>query len=81
MSLIQPLKFRTLKTECFKMPHLQMVVFQMGVTVASGQGIDFENCKRYIIIENKVNKGYRKLSTALCRNEGSILLGSEKIYN
>ena len=40
MHLVQPLKFRTLKTECFKMPQLQtpclqMAVFQMGITVAS----------------------------------------------
>ena len=32
MSLIQPLKFKTLKMGCFKKPHLQMVV-----GVASGQ--------------------------------------------
>ena len=42
MRLIQPLKFRTLKTGCFKMPHLhtprlQTVIFQTGITVASGQ--------------------------------------------
>ena len=41
MSLIQPLKSRTLEMECFKMchlqtPHLQMAVFQIGVTLASG---------------------------------------------
>ena len=36
MRLIQPLKFRTLKTGCFKMPRLQTVVFQMGITIASG---------------------------------------------
>ena len=40
MSLIQPLKFRTwemghFKMLCFEMPHLQMAVFQMVVTVAS----------------------------------------------
>ena len=35
MRLIQPLKFRTLKTGCFKMPHLQMAVFQTGIMVAS----------------------------------------------
>ena len=38
MRLIQPLKFRTLKTGCFKMPHLQKAVFQMEVTIASGLG-------------------------------------------
>ena len=37
MSLIQPLKFRTMKMGCFKMPHLQMAVFQMVVIIASGQ--------------------------------------------
>ena len=44
MSLIQPLKFRTLKTGCFKMPCLQMAVFQTGITVASGhyQILNFE---------------------------------------
>ena len=36
MSLIQPMKFRTLKMGCFKvphlqMPHLQMAVFKMGL--------------------------------------------------
>ena len=40
MHLIQPLKFRTLKMGCFKMPRLQTrlqtAVFQMGITVASG---------------------------------------------
>ena len=36
MRLIQPLKFRTLKMGCFKMPHLQMAIFQMGIIVASG---------------------------------------------
>ena len=41
MSLIQPLKFRTLKMGCFKMPHLQtaylqMAFFEMVVIVASG---------------------------------------------
>ena len=41
MRLIQPLKFRILKTGCFKMPRLQtprlqMGVFQMVITVASG---------------------------------------------
>ena len=36
MRLIQPLKFRTLKTGCFKMPRLQMGVLQTGITVASG---------------------------------------------
>ena len=41
MPLIQPQKFRTLKTGCLKMPHLQiprlqMAVFQMGITTASG---------------------------------------------
>ena len=41
MSLIQPLKFRTLEKGFFKMahlqvPHWQMAVFQMGATVASG---------------------------------------------
>ena len=41
MRLIQPLKFRTLKTGCFKMPRLQTprlqtAVFQTLITVASG---------------------------------------------
>ena len=36
MRPFQPLKFRTLKMGCFKMPHLQIADFQMGVTVASG---------------------------------------------
>ena len=41
MRLIQPLKFRTLKTGCFKMPrlqthYLQMAIFETGITVASG---------------------------------------------
>ena len=40
MSLIQPLKFRTLK-----MPHLQMAVFQMEATIASGQ------CHKYLGIK------------------------------
>ena len=39
MRLIQPLKFKTLKMGCFKMPHLQMAVFQMGITVAPGHSI------------------------------------------
>ena len=38
MCLIQPLKFRTLKMGCFKMPHLQMALFQMVATVASEPG-------------------------------------------
>ena len=41
MCLIQPLKFRTLKTGCFKMPHLQKPhlqtdICQTGITVTSG---------------------------------------------
>ena len=36
MCLIQPLKFRTLKMGCFKMPRFKTDVFQMGITVASG---------------------------------------------
>ena len=41
MRLIQPLKFRTLKTGCYKIPHLQAPrlqtgVFQTGITVSSG---------------------------------------------
>ena len=36
MSLIQPLKFRTWEMGHFKMPHLQMAMFQTVVTVASG---------------------------------------------
>ena len=44
MRLIQPLKFRTLKTGCFKMPrlqtpHLQTGVFQTGIRVASGHNV------------------------------------------
>ena len=39
MCLIQPLKFRTLKTGCFKMPRLQTTVVQTGITVASGQSL------------------------------------------
>ena len=39
MHLIQTLKFRTLKTGCFKIPCLQMTVFQTGITVASGQSV------------------------------------------
>ena len=42
MGLIQPLKFRTLKTGCFKMlhlqmPRLQMAVFQMGLQLPLGK--------------------------------------------
>ena len=36
MRLIQLLRFRTWKTGHFEMPHLQMAVFQMVFTVASG---------------------------------------------
>ena len=41
MCLIQPLKFRTLKTGYFEMPrlqmpHLHMAIFQTGITIASG---------------------------------------------
>ena len=47
MCLIQPLKFITLKTGCFKMPRLQAPrlqtgVFQTGITVASGQNLMVE---------------------------------------
>ena len=40
---MQPLNFRTWEKGHFKMPrfetpHLEMVVFQMGITVASGLG-------------------------------------------
>ena len=51
MRLIQPLKFRTLKTGYFKMPrlqtpHLQTAVFQMGITVAFGLSVNsFEECE------------------------------------
>ena len=50
MSLIQPLKFRTLKTGCFKMPRLQMGVFRMGITVASGLCVSYDNlCPEAIV--------------------------------
>ena len=39
MHLIQPLKFRILKTGCFKMPRLQMGVFQMVTTVVCGLSV------------------------------------------
>ena len=58
MRLIQPLKFRILKTGCFKMPrlqtpHLQMAVFQTGVTVASGS-IHFLNTNQQFAPFNSV---------------------------
>ena len=41
MHLIQPLKFRTLKTGYYEMPrlltpHLQTTIFQMEITIAFG---------------------------------------------
>ena len=54
MSLIQPLKFRTLKTVCLQMPrlqmpHLQMGVFQVVITVACGKNVWGENDALYTI--------------------------------
>ena len=37
------LMFRTVKTGCFKIHRLQTGVFQMGITVASGHCLIFEN--------------------------------------
>ena len=49
MGLIQPLKFRLLKTGCFKIARLQMAVLQTGITVAYGQYLFFP----LIVLEEK----------------------------
>ena len=63
MSLIQPLKFRTLKMGCFKMPrlqmpHLQMAIFQMGVTVASGLWVHITVVTFLLYLGQKVSSWY-----------------------
>ena len=83
MRLIQHLKFRTLKTEFFKIPHLQtprlqMVIFQMGITVASGpccsdQSFTNSNLQRTPIEKDTLKD--RRLVVSWVDSENNIFMG------